>query len=99
MFSPIQIKHECTGVEDVNVNNRLNTSDNSAYPIFINQDVEYKHRQLSQFWEQTQLPNEMPTKNEVHDQQAMFQIEVSIQRSLCKYRGFIHYIYFYISLF
>ncbi|XP_014481446.1 PREDICTED: zinc finger protein 32 isoform X1 [Dinoponera quadriceps] len=77
MFSPIQIKHESTGVEDINASNRVNTSDNSAYPIFINQDAEYKHRQLSQFWEQTQLPNEMPAKNEVHDQQAMFQVEES----------------------
>ncbi|XP_011137713.2 zinc finger protein 160 isoform X1 [Harpegnathos saltator] len=75
MKIPIQIKHECTGVEDVNASNRINTSDNSAYPIFINQDVEYKHRHLSQFWEQTQLSNQMPAKNEVHDQQTMFQVE------------------------
>ncbi|EZA49656.1 zinc finger and SCAN domain-containing protein 21 isoform X2 [Ooceraea biroi] len=75
MFSPIQIKHECTTVEDVNTSNRINSSDNSIYPIFINQDVEYKHRQLSQFWEQSQLSNEIPTKNDVHDQQTMFQAE------------------------
>ncbi|XP_050447968.1 zinc finger protein 836-like isoform X2 [Cataglyphis hispanica] len=73
MFSPIQIKHECINVEDVNTN-RIRTSDNSIYP-FINQDVEYKHRQLSQFWEQAQLSNEMSAKNEIHDQQAMFQAE------------------------
>lgn len=85
MFSPIQIKHECTGVEDANASNRVNTSDNSVYPIFINQDVEYKHRQLSQFWEQTQLQNEMPAKSEIHDQQAMFQVNVSIYTLLCKY--------------
>lgn len=78
MFSPIQIKHECTGVEDVNASNRVSTSDNSAYPIFINQNVEYKHRQLSQFWEQTQLQNEMSAKSQVPDQQTMFQIEVSV---------------------
>lgn len=79
MFSPIQIKHECTGVEDVNVSNvsnRVNTSDNSAYPIFINQDVEYR-RQLSQFWEQA-LSDEMPEKREVNDQQTAFQVEVNI---------------------
>jgi len=78
MFNPIQIKHECTTVEDINTNNRINSSDNSVYPIFINQDVEYKHRQLSQFWEQSQLSNEIPTKNDIHDQQAMFQTEVFI---------------------
>jgi len=78
MFNPIQIKHECTTVEDINTNNRINSSDNSVYPIFINQDVEYKHRQLSQFWEQSQLSNEIPTKNDIHDQQAMFHTEVSI---------------------
>jgi len=83
MFSPIQIKHECTTVEDVNTNNRIRTSDNSIYP-FINQDVEYKHRQLSQFWEQTQLSNETPTKNEVQDQHTMFQAEASIYILLCK---------------
>lgn len=87
MFSPIQIKHECTTVEDVNASNRINSSDSSLYP-FINQDVEYKHRQLSQFWEQTQLPNEMPTKNEIHDQQAMFQTEVSIYILLCEQLAF-----------
>ncbi|XP_072752781.1 uncharacterized protein [Anoplolepis gracilipes] len=74
MFSPIQIKHECTTVEDVNTNNRIRTSDNSIYP-FINQDVEYKHRQLSQFWEQTQLSNETSAKNEIRDQHTMFQAE------------------------
>ncbi|KAL6266574.1 zinc finger protein 2 homolog [Pogonomyrmex barbatus] len=73
MFSPIQIKHECT-VEDVNASNRLSTSESSLYP-FINQDVEYKHRQLSQFWEQTQLSNDISAKNEIHDQQVMFQAE------------------------
>lgn len=83
MFSPIQIKHECTTVEDVNTNNRIRTSDNSIYP-FINQDVEYKHHQLSQFWEQTQLSNETPTKNEVQDQHTMFQAEASIYILLCK---------------
>ncbi|KAL0110038.1 hypothetical protein PUN28_013577 [Cardiocondyla obscurior] len=74
MFSPIQIKHECTTVEDVNTSNRINSSDSSLYP-FINQDVEYKHSQLSQFWDQTQLPNEMPAKNEIQEQQTMFQAE------------------------
>lgn len=79
MFSPIQIKHECTSVEDVNTSNRISTSDNPVYPVFINQDVEYKHRQLSQsFWEQTQLSNEMPAKSEIHDQQTMFQVEVGV---------------------
>lgn len=73
----MQIKHECTTVEDVSASNRINNSNSSLYP-FINQDVEYKHRQLSQFWEQTQLSNEMSAKNETHDQQAMFQAEVSI---------------------
>jgi len=77
MFSPIQIKHECTTIEDVNASNRINSSDSSLYP-FINQDIGYKHRQLSQFWEQTQLSNEVPAKNEIHDQQAMFQAEVNI---------------------
>lgn len=76
MFSPIQIKHECTTVEDVNVSNGINSSDSSLYP-FINQDVDYKHRQLSQFWEQTQLSNEMSAKHEMHDH-AMFQAEASI---------------------
>lgn len=77
MFSPIQIKHECTTIEDVNASNRINSSDSSLYP-FINQDIGYKHRQLSQFWEQTQLTNEVPAKNEIHDQQAMFRAEVNI---------------------
>ncbi|XP_011685370.1 PREDICTED: zinc finger protein 2-like [Wasmannia auropunctata] len=75
MFSPIQIKHECTTVEDVNASSRISSSDSSLYP-FINQDVEYKHsRQLSQFWEQTQLSSEMSAKSEIHAQQAMFQAE------------------------
>ena len=78
MFSPIQIKHECTTAEDVNnTSNRIRTPDNSVYP-FISQDVEYKHRQLSQFWGQTQLSNEMPEKNEIHNQQSMFQAGVNI---------------------
>lgn len=81
MFSPIQIKHECTTVEDVNASNRINSSDSSLYP-FINQDVEYKHRQLSQFWEQAQLSNEIATKDEIHSQQAMFQAEVNIYVAL-----------------
>lgn len=74
MFSPVQIKHEYSAVEDVNTCNRINTSDNSIYPIFINQDVEYKHRH---FWEQMQLSSEMPAKSEMHNQQAVFQTEVS----------------------
>ncbi|KYM82374.1 Zinc finger protein 37 [Atta colombica] len=74
MFSPIQIKHECTTIEDVNASNRINSSDSSLYP-FISQNIGYKHRQLSQFWEQTQLSNEVPAKNEIHDQQTMFRAE------------------------
>ena len=77
MFSPIQIKHECTTIEDVNTSNRINSSDSSLYP-FISQDIGYKHRQLSQFWEQTQLSNEVSAKNEIHDQQTMFRAEVNI---------------------
>lgn len=73
MFSPVQIKHEYSTVEDVNTCNRINTSDNSIYPIFINQDVEYKHRH---FWEQMQLSSETSAKNEMHNQQAVFQAEV-----------------------
>lgn len=98
MFSPIQIKHECTNVEDVNASSRINASDSSAYPIFINQDAEYKHRQLSQFWEQTQLPNNMPAKNEIHDQQTMFQVEVS--NCICNYVSTLHLLYLilYISI-
>lgn len=87
MFSPMQIKHECTTVEDVSASNRINGSNDSLYP-FINQDVEYKHRQLSQFWEQTQLSNEMPAKSETHDQQAMFQAEVSVYILLCEQLAF-----------
>lgn len=76
MFSPIQIKHECTTVEDVSTNNRINSSDNSIYPIFVNhQDVEYKHRQLSQFWEQSQLSEDVHIKHDIHEQQAVYQAE------------------------
>ncbi|XP_076176106.1 uncharacterized protein LOC143151143 isoform X1 [Ptiloglossa arizonensis] len=75
MFSPIQIKYECMGVEDVNCGNRINTSDNSKYPIFINEDVDYKYNQLPQFWGHTQLSNEIRPKNEVHSQQCLFQME------------------------
>lgn len=86
MFSPIQIKHECTTVEDVSTNNRINSSDNSIYPIFVNhQDVEYKHRQLSQFWEQSQLSEDVHIKHDIHEQQAVYQAEVSIlAHYLCK---------------
>ncbi|XP_053999566.1 zinc finger protein 836-like isoform X1 [Hylaeus anthracinus] len=77
MFSPIQIKHECMGVEDVNCGNRINTLDTSKYPIFINDDVDYKYNQLPQFWSHTQLSNEIQPKNEVHNQQCLFQMEES----------------------
>lgn len=88
MFSPVQIKHECTNVEDVNTNNRIGASGSTIYPVFINQDVDYKHQRQfrEQFWEQTQLSNEVPVKSEIHDQQAMFQVsEVSVSVCMCYY--------------
>ncbi|XP_053973175.1 zinc finger protein 239-like isoform X2 [Hylaeus volcanicus] len=65
------------GVEDVNCGNRINTLDTSKYPIFINEDVDYKYNQLPQFWSHTQLSNEIQPKNEVHNQQCLFQMEES----------------------
>lgn len=75
MFSPVQIKHECMGVEDANSGGRINNSDNCKYPVFINQNVDYKYHQLQQSWDTTHLSNEMRSKNEINDQQSTFQTE------------------------
>ncbi|XP_023290180.1 zinc finger protein 836 isoform X2 [Orussus abietinus] len=67
MFSPVQIKQEYPGVEDVNQPNTNNIQGNLEYPAFTNQDVDYMYRQLPQFWNQAplqvnQLPNDLPSK-------------------------------------
>ncbi|KAG7209467.1 hypothetical protein KM043_015556 [Ampulex compressa] len=75
MFSPVQIKHEGTGVEDINSSGGINSSDNTKYPVFINQDVEYRYRQMPQFWDHAQLSNEIPPKSEIPDRESTFQVE------------------------
>ncbi|XP_076645329.1 uncharacterized protein LOC143354841 isoform X2 [Halictus rubicundus] len=74
MFNPVQIKHECISIEDVNINERINASlDNSSYPLFNGASVEYKYNQLPQFWSHAQLSNEIQPKAEIHGQQSLFQ--------------------------
>lgn len=73
MYSPVQVKHECTTVEDVNCTSNTSIPDNSVYPIFINRDVEH----VSHLWVETQMSNEIPVKTEIYNQEAMFQTQVS----------------------
>ncbi|XP_003699560.1 uncharacterized protein LOC100880513 isoform X2 [Megachile rotundata] len=73
MFNPIQIKHECMGMEDVNSDGKINVSNISKYPTFNDEDNDYKYNQLPIFWDHTQ--NEIRTKTEIHGQQSLFQTE------------------------
>ncbi|CAK9804036.1 Zinc finger protein 37 [Anthophora quadrimaculata] len=75
MFNPVQIKHECMGAEDVNSGDVINASNNSKYPTFIDEDVDYKYNQLPQFWGHAQLSNEVRPKTEIHGQHSLFQSE------------------------
>ncbi|KZC04092.1 PREDICTED: zinc finger protein 665-like [Dufourea novaeangliae] len=76
MFNPVQIKHECIGVDDANSDDRINTPlDNSNHPIFNNEGVEYRYNQLPQFWNYTQLSNEIQPKTEICGQQNLFRIQ------------------------
>lgn len=77
MFNPVQIKHECMGIEDINFGDKVNTSNNSKYPTFIEEDVDYKYNEISHFWSHAQLSNEIHPKNEIHGQYNLFQSEVS----------------------
>ncbi|XP_003393538.1 zinc finger protein 214 [Bombus terrestris] len=75
MFNPVQIKHECMGIEDINFGDKVNTSNNSKYPTFIEEDVDYKYNEISHFWSHAQLSNEIHPKNEIHGQYNLFQSE------------------------
>ena len=68
MFNPIQIKHECIGVEDINSDGRINTS------MFITEN-DYKYNQLPQFWGHAQLSTEIQPKTEIDGQHSLFQTE------------------------
>lgn len=72
MFHPLQIKHECMRIEDVNSDDKVNVPNNSKYS-FIEED--YKYNELSQFWNHTQLSNEIHSKNQIHGQCSLFQTE------------------------
>ncbi|XP_029055904.1 zinc finger protein 836-like [Osmia bicornis bicornis] len=73
MFNPIQIKHECIEIEDINYNGRNIGSNISKYPTFTDEDADYKYNQLPLFWDHT--PNEIRPKTEIHGQQSLFQTE------------------------
>ncbi|KAK1135840.1 hypothetical protein K0M31_000412 [Melipona bicolor] len=73
MFNPVQIKHECEGIEDVNSDDKVNISNNSKYQTFI-EDVDCKY-EISQFWNHAQLSNDIHPKNEIHGQYNLFQSE------------------------
>ncbi|OAD62116.1 Zinc finger protein 33A [Eufriesea mexicana] len=75
MFNSVQIKHECMGIEDVNSGDKINAPTNSKYSTFSQENVDYKYNELSQFWNHTQLSNEIHPKNEIHGQYNLFQTE------------------------
>ncbi|KAF7418361.1 hypothetical protein HZH68_001014 [Vespula germanica] len=75
MFSPIPIKYEYVGGEDVSRNGRIDTSDNSKYPLFINQDPECRYRQLPQFWDYAQSSANLPQKDETYNCQDLLQVQ------------------------
>ncbi|KOX73946.1 Protein glass [Melipona quadrifasciata] len=76
MFNPVQIKHECEGIEDVNSDDKVNISNNSKYQTFI-EDVDCKY-EISQFWNHAQLSNDIHPKNEIHGQYNLFQSEIDM---------------------
>ncbi|XP_076760770.1 uncharacterized protein LOC143429174 isoform X1 [Xylocopa sonorina] len=75
MFNPVLIKYECTEVEDVNSGDKVNASNNSKYPTFIDEGVDYKYNGLPQFWDRTHLSNEIRPKNEIHGQRNLYHAE------------------------
>lgn len=89
MFSPIPIKYEYVGGEDVNRNGRIDTSDDSKYPLFINQDPECRYRQLPQFWDYTQTPANLPQKEETYNCQDLLQAQES--GSLTYVKDYLHH--------
>ena len=89
MFNPIQIKHECIGVEDINSDGRINTS------MFITEN-DYKYNQLPQFWGHAQLSTEIQPKTEIDGQHSLFQTEVRF--IILAYIIFYSYTQFHIKI-
>lgn len=96
MFNPIQIKHECIEIEDINYNGRNIGSNISKFPTFNDEDPDYKYNQLSLFWDHT--PSEIRPKTEIHSQQSLFQTEVGFITFNAYYKYLNIKIYKYMKL-